>query len=268
MHDPIIIRNIDGEYKDEFGNIIHGEFSDAQIIIEGYNSILDLRGTSLQNSKIYIKNNVTCNIRNSIFNDNLSIFCDNSSIIFEDDCKVSDSRFFVLPSSNVHFGKNVAFWSFSEIVVELFTDLEIGEDFMGSSYIKIDTADGHSIFDVRTGKNINSDPSKLQNNRHCVKIGKHVWIGKDAFILGNTRIGNGSIVGARAFVKGKFPNNCIIAGIPAKIIRKDVAWSRVSYSNNINECNKKFVHMTSRAKITPYVIYTYIKNKLLKLLKH
>ena len=42
----------------------------------------------------------------------------------------------------------------------------------------------------------------------------------------NCDVGSGSIIGARDLVKKKYPNNCILAGIPAKVIRKDVGWSR------------------------------------------
>lgn len=34
------------------------------------------------------------------------------------------------------------------------------------------------------------------------------------------------MVGLGSIVKGTFPNNCIVAGVPAKIIKKDIAWER------------------------------------------
>jgi acetyltransferase, cysE/lacA/lpxA/nodL family len=53
-----------------------------------------------------------------------------------------------------------------------------------------------------------------------------VWVAYGATIWGGTKIGSGSIVGAFSVVKKQFPNNCVIAGVPAKVIRKDVFWER------------------------------------------
>lgn len=53
-----------------------------------------------------------------------------------------------------------------------------------------------------------------------VDIGSNVWIGNNVIILKDTVIGDNSIVAAGAVVSGKFPENVIIGGIPAKIIKK------------------------------------------------
>lgn len=50
-------------------------------------------------------------------------------------------------------------------------------------------------------------------------VGNNCWIGAKATILDGSNIGNGCIVAAGAVVIGSFPDNCIIGGIPAKIIR-------------------------------------------------
>ena len=53
-----------------------------------------------------------------------------------------------------------------------------------------------------------------------VIVGNNVWIGNSVTILKNSEIGENSIVAAHAVVNGKFPNNVIIGGVPAKIIKK------------------------------------------------
>lgn len=51
-------------------------------------------------------------------------------------------------------------------------------------------------------------------------IEENVWIGNYVTILPGTIIGKNSIVGAGSVVKGIFPENVIIQGNPAKIIKK------------------------------------------------
>lgn len=52
------------------------------------------------------------------------------------------------------------------------------------------------------------------------QIGKSCFIGYGAVILPGTKLGNHCIVGANAVVRGTYPDNCVIAGNPARIIRK------------------------------------------------
>lgn len=52
-----------------------------------------------------------------------------------------------------------------------------------------------------------------------VEIGENVWIGNNVTILKNSIIGKNTIVATGAVVNGRFPENVIIGGIPAKIIK-------------------------------------------------
>ncbi|MBQ7637325.1 MAG: sugar O-acetyltransferase [Clostridia bacterium] len=53
-----------------------------------------------------------------------------------------------------------------------------------------------------------------------VTIGNNVWIGGHATILPGVTLGDNVIVGAGSVVTKSFPANCVIAGNPARIIRK------------------------------------------------
>jgi lipopolysaccharide O-acetyltransferase len=54
----------------------------------------------------------------------------------------------------------------------------------------------------------------------AVTIGDRVWIGDNAVILGPATIGSGAIIGANSLVRGVVPPNCIVAGSPARVIKR------------------------------------------------
>jgi acetyltransferase-like isoleucine patch superfamily enzyme len=53
-----------------------------------------------------------------------------------------------------------------------------------------------------------------------VEIGNHVWIGARAIILKGVKIGDNSIIGAGSVVTKNVDDNTIVAGNPAKYVRK------------------------------------------------
>lgn len=53
-----------------------------------------------------------------------------------------------------------------------------------------------------------------------IRIGKNCFIGCNSIILKGSVLGDGCVVGAGAVVHGIFPDNCVIAGNPARVIRK------------------------------------------------
>lgn len=53
-----------------------------------------------------------------------------------------------------------------------------------------------------------------------VEIGDYCFIGYGACILPGAKLGKNVIVGANSVVKGEFPDYTVIAGVPAKIIKK------------------------------------------------
>lgn len=51
------------------------------------------------------------------------------------------------------------------------------------------------------------------------KIGNDVYIAKGAIVIGGISIGNNVTIGANAVVTKPVPDNAIVAGVPAKILR-------------------------------------------------
>ena len=52
-----------------------------------------------------------------------------------------------------------------------------------------------------------------------VFIGNNVWLGSRVTILPGVRIGEGAIIQAGAVVTKDIPDNCVVAGVPAKKIK-------------------------------------------------
>jgi|APMI01.1.fsa_nt_gi lipopolysaccharide O-acetyltransferase len=70
-----------------------------------------------------------------------------------------------------------------------------------------------------------SNPMTIPQQREIISEGpviieENVWIGDGAVILPNVTIGKGSVIGANSVVVKSVPENCIVGGIPAKIIKK------------------------------------------------
>lgn len=60
------------------------------------------------------------------------------------------------------------------------------------------------------------------NNPNVPVIGNNVFIGTGAKILGEVHIGSNSIIGANSVVLHDVPDNCSVAGVPAKILHTNI----------------------------------------------
>ena len=50
--------------------------------------------------------------------------------------------------------------------------------------------------------------------------GDRVQFGVGCKVIGNVHLGNNVVIGANAVVTKDVPDNCVVAGVPAKILRK------------------------------------------------
>ena len=96
--------------------------------------------------------------------------------------------------------------------------VSIGDDSQLSWGVDVWCTDAHTITDLE-GNPVNYAES--------IEIGRHVWVGKDVKIGKNVRIADNSIVGWGSIVTKRFDEpNVILAGTPAKIVKRGINWDR------------------------------------------
>ena len=98
--------------------------------------------------------------------------------------------------------------------------IHIGKDCMFAFDIIIWPDDGHAILDIHTKQVINrSNPETI--------IGNHVWVTRGVNIIKNTVISDNCIIGMHSIVSKPFAEkNSVIAGVPAKIVKSGITWTR------------------------------------------
>lgn len=202
-----------------------------------------------RNSNVYIngKNNEVC-IRNETFiGGGTSIHFDgnDNQLIIGANCTINNSSFFIHGSHNrisigdscrlmetkihiegqnnlIQIGRGCTFHGRTSYPNTLFSDeggkILIGDDAMFAHGIRIRPTDSHCILDSY-GNRINPPED--------IKIGNHCWIGLDVVLLKGTHIPNNCVVAARAVCTKKYiEEHCILAGIPAEIVKRDIDWER------------------------------------------
>lgn len=133
------------------------------------------------------------------------------------------TMFDVGPQGQVHIGKftliNSA-WFISD------SRIEIGDyTFISWSVILMDNYRASLDPRVRRqdlGHLPHRTPRRPEHNAGTrpIRVGSNVWIGFEVCVLPGTRIGDGSIIGARSVVAEDIPAYSIAAGNPARVIRQ------------------------------------------------
>lgn len=105
----------------------------------------------------------------------------------------------------------------------------IGNNVLIGSNVLI-TDNSHGSYDVNSeGPDIPPDKKEIATSP--VRIGNNVWIGEFVSILPGVNIGNGVIVGSNSVVTHNIPDNTVVAGNPARPIKKwdtgKKAWTTV-----------------------------------------
>jgi acetyltransferase-like isoleucine patch superfamily enzyme len=94
-----------------------------------------------------------------------------------------------------------------------------GPDQLWAADVYLATDDMHRLEDSTTGERLNPYGAHI-------RLGAHVWLGRDVVVTGHAEIGDGAVVGMRTLVRGqKIPPCTVAVGSPARIVRDGATWS-------------------------------------------
>lgn len=94
--------------------------------------------------------------------------------------------------------------------------ITIGKDCMFSNNIIVRTSDSHPIY--KDGQRINPAAP--------IVIGNHVWIAPETTILKGVVVGDNCILASKSLLTKSVPESCLVAGLPAKVVKTGVNWTR------------------------------------------
>jgi acetyltransferase-like isoleucine patch superfamily enzyme len=112
---------------------------------------------------------------------------------------------------SIKIGNNVGI---SGTTIYSLKEIEIGNNVLIGGSCKIIDHDFHPL---ELEARLKDDRSKIKKNK--IKIGDNCFIGTNSIILRGTTLGENCVIGAGSVVKGKFPDNCTIAGNPARVVK-------------------------------------------------
>jgi acetyltransferase-like isoleucine patch superfamily enzyme len=171
---------------------------------------LGKRVTILNKSNITFGRNVTINSYSEIdgYASEKVVFGDNVKI--GSYSKLLSTSHFATYGKGIVIGYNSAFGDFTHFGAP--GGISIGNDVIGGSYISF-----HSENHNFSEKGVLIREQGV--NSKGIKIGNNIWIGAKVTFLDGCVVGDNCVIAAGAVVRGDFPENCIIGGVPAKIIK-------------------------------------------------
>lgn len=149
--------------------------------------------------------------RNVYIGKNVIFQGDTRRIYLDDNVEIKDNCvFYFATAKRIHLAKNVSLERFN--VINIRGELYIGENSMTAPFVSIVDSE-HNI--------IGKKPVRFSGSSHeDIYIDRDVWIGTGAVILKGVRIGEGAVIGANAVVNRSVEPFTIVAGVPAKVIKK------------------------------------------------
>jgi virginiamycin A acetyltransferase len=137
----------------------------------------------------------------------------NPNIIVGDFTYIADSEF----ESHV---TNFYPWSRDKLIIGKFCQIAAGVKFvMNDANHQMNAVSTFPFYTLEGWEMNTPDPSEMPFKGNTV-IGNDVWIGQNAVVLPGVHIGDGAIIGANSVVGSNISPYTIVAGNPAKVIRK------------------------------------------------
>ncbi|MDA3895175.1 MAG: acyltransferase [Desulfobacteraceae bacterium] len=191
--------------------------------VKGKRNIIQYSNAILSNVKIDIRgdNNSIIIEKNSILNGTIFfIRGDNHKVHSGPACRMKNGCIWFEDSSCcLSIGSQSSFGDVHIALTEPNSCIEIGNDCMFAYDIDLRTGDSHSIIDSISGNRINFAGNIIIND--------HVWVGAHSVILKGVSLPENSIVATGSIVVKSFKDSgVIIAGNPAKEVRRGVSWTR------------------------------------------
>ncbi len=149
--------------------------------------------------------------------------CNGAHVRFENNIYLKECFFSIYNGENQKcvIEKYTSFAGGAVINVHNNSSLHIGTDCMFSSNIVIWTSDGHSLFDAQTNKLLN-------HPQECLRIGNHCWVGFGGKIFKGGGLADNSVLAGESVLTKRFDEpNIVVAGNPARMVRRDIGWSRL-----------------------------------------
>lgn len=146
---------------------------------------------------------------------------------------------------NVRIGKNCGVYPYAVIRGDENTiDIDDGTNVQDNCVIHCDV--DHS---VKIGKDVSLGHCSVI---HGATIEDLCLIGINSTVLNGAKIGKGSIIGANALVKRDMivPENSLVIGVPGKIIKQDIKFSK----NNLENAND-YKRLSKQFKQRKFVTY-------------
>lgn len=144
---------------------------------------------------------------------------DNHNLVLKEDVNIKSGLLWFEGRGNLlEINKKTTIEEATIAVLEEKKKILIGQDCMLSDKIVIRNGDSHSIIDELSGRRLNPAGDII--------IKDHVWIGSNVTILKNVIIEENSIVGINSLVTKSIKANSIVAGSPAKEIKRNINWKR------------------------------------------
>lgn len=176
----------------------------------GRNSIILLNKTS----KIIIEEKLSfgilfCNKQKTLLNVGANATLDIKNLIVGNGCRIS-----VGENATFKVGKNVFINENTRIMVS--KKIEIGDNSILGWNVNILDNDRHNVF---------YDDIQQETTKEII-IKNNVWVGFNSSILKGVTIGEGAIIASNSVVTKDVPPYTLMAGVPAKIIKKNVKWKR------------------------------------------